>query len=181
VVAGGAELAVIGVAHDDVLNIRSAPGTDNEVLTTAAPTAEALVATGAARRLPNSVWFEVTHDGVTGWAASTFLGYVGATDDATAEVLTAGARPTADSVRAVGSRVADMFATIDPPSRIVETVAATDGDPGEVTFDVIGIGDDSVAGYRLHVFAMPNGDLYALRALERTTLCARGVSGELCV
>jgi len=181
VVPAGASLAVIGVGYDDVLNIRSAPGTDNEVVQTAGPTADGLVATGAARRLPNSIWFEVTYEGVTGWAGSAFLGYLGGTDDATAEVLAAAPRPTGDTVRAVGEAVASAFATTDPESRVVESVAATEGDVGEVTFDVVGVGDDSVAGYRLHVFTVPEGDGHALRTLERTLLCSRGVSGELCV
>ena len=57
------------------------------------------------------------------------------------------------------------------------------GDLGEVTIDVVGLADDSILGYRLRVFAHPpenNGD-FTLKTVERTLLCRRGVSGELCL
>jgi hypothetical protein len=62
------------------------------------------------------------------------------------------------------------------------SVAPTVGDLGEVTYDVIGLGDDAVYGYRLHVFGEPVTDGFSLRTVERTYLCSRGVDAdELCV
>ena len=67
------------------------------------------------------------------------------------------------------------------------------GDVGEVTYDVIGLADDSVAGVRLHVFGAPtDADLprsallqassFTLKTVETTALCGRGVTLDgLCV
>lgn len=178
----GEVLAVMGVAADDTLNVREFPGTDGAVLVEVDPTAEDLVATGRTRALPNSIWYEVTVDGVTGWVSLNFVAFMGGTDDATAEYLDGGTAPSAETMTDLGELVADNFASDDPESLIVQTVAPEVGDLGEVTYDVIGIGDDAVAGYRLHIFAEedPSGESFVLRSIERTTFCTRGLSGERC-
>jgi hypothetical protein len=175
----GEVLGVMGVAHDDVLNVRAAPGTDQEIVATAAPTADNIVGTGQARLLPNSIWYEVTVDGTTGWVNSSLVAFIGGTDDATAEF---GELITAETMVDLGLAVADGFASTDPASSIVMSVGPTVGDLGEVTYDVIGIGDDAVAGYRLHVFGAEDesGDGFGLKSIERTTFCSRGSTGELC-
>ncbi len=82
----------------------------------------------------------------------------------------------------LGQAVADNLASEDPPSRIVRSVNATVGDLGEVTYDVVGLGDDATFGFRLHVFAVDeSGDGFSLRTIERTVFCSRGLSGENCV
>ena len=179
----GSELGVMGVAHDDVLNVRAGPGTDQRIVATAAPTADDLVATGRARRLSRSIWYEVTVDGTTGWASSRFLGFVDGTDDVTAAFLGGQPPPAAETMVELGQMVAAHFASEDPPSRIVQSVAPSVGDLGEVTYDVVGLGDDSVAGFRLHVFAAPHdsGDGFVLTSIESTTFCWRGSDGEQCV
>jgi hypothetical protein len=181
----GDVLAVMGVAHDDKLNIREAPGTDQALLTRVGPLEDRLTATGRARALSRSIWYEVsTDDGITGWANSSFLGFVGAVDDATADFLDGGELPVTETMQQMGELVAEAFASTDPQSNVVQSVAPTVGDLAEVTYDVIGIGDDSVAGYRLHVFATPKGpsdEGFTLKSIERTTFCGRGLAGELCV
>lgn len=181
-VQDGDVLAVIGVAHNDVLNVRSIPGTVGDIVATASPTADDLVATGRARSLPSSIWFEVAHDDTTGWVRSSFVAYLGGTDDATAGYLAMDRRRVARSIGRLGRVVARGYASTEPRSRIVRVVAATRGDLHEVTFDVVGLGDDSVRGLRLHVFGEPraSGNGVGLRTIERTLLCDRGTSGELC-
>lgn len=178
----GDTLSVFGVEADDELNIRSIPGTDGEIVGTAAPTADDLVATGQARMLPRSFWYEVTHGGVTGWVSVAFVAYEGGTDDATAEYLESRDRPAAETLLDLGLFVSEAFASDEPPSDIVASVAPTVGDVGEVTYDVVGIGDDAGAGYRIHVFAVEteSGEGWELRTIERTSFCTRGVTGELC-
>lgn len=62
------------------------------------------------------------------------------------------------------------------------SVAPTMGDLGEVTYDVIGLGDDATLGYRLHVFGQAVSDGISLHSVERTALCTRGVTTDgLCV
>ena len=69
----------------------------------------------------------------------------------------------------------------DPPSDIVIVVAPTVGDLGTVTYDVVGLGDDSVRGLRLLVFGEPVSDGFSLKSVERTLLCGRGLFEGLCV
>ncbi|MDH3249427.1 MAG: SH3 domain-containing protein [Acidimicrobiia bacterium] len=180
----GDVLAVVGVAHDDVLNVRFAPGTDQTVIEKLDPLASDVVALGNARALPASIWFEVETDDGTGWASSSFLAYLGGTTDATADIVELlGEVPVAETMLDLGLVVAQALASDEPPSRIVMSVAPTVGDLGEVTYDVVGIGDDAVRGFRLHVFATPDegGEGFVLKSVEQTVLCGRGLSGELCV
>ncbi len=178
----GDELGVMGVAFDDVLNVRAKPGTDQPVLETLAPTDEGVVATGEERLLPNSIWYEVDANGTIGWVSSSFVGFVGGVDDSTSQYLAEFPWPEAETMNELGQIVADNVASEDPPSRIVRSVAASVGDLGEVTYDVIGIGDDATAGWRLHIFGTPteSGEGFSLKSIERTTFCSRGLSGELC-
>ncbi|HKY49383.1 MAG TPA: SH3 domain-containing protein [Acidimicrobiia bacterium] len=179
--AAGDEVAVVGVAHDDVLNVRAAPGTDSAVVAELEPTATGLIGTGRARSLPQSIWFEVEVEGVTGWVSSAFVGYLGLTDDATAEVIeTLGETPGAETMMDLGLIVAEAMSSEEPPSRIVMSVAPTVGDLGEVTYDVVGLGDDALGGVRLHVFGDPagGGEGFVLPNVERTFICSRGVTDD---
>jgi hypothetical protein len=180
----GDVLAVVGVDRNDVLNLRAAPGTDQEVLVRLAPLTDDLLATGHTRMLPRSFWIELDADGTVGWASLSFLGYLGGTDDATAELTAlAGETPVAETLVDLATDVAALVASDEPRSRIRVSGAPAVGDLGEVTVDVVGIGDDSVLGYRLRLFATPHesGEAWVLKSVERTVLCARGTDGELCV
>lgn len=179
-----AELAVVGVAADDVLHVRAGPGVGQDVVAELGPLATGVRATGAARQLPESIWLEVEVDGTTGWVSSAFLAFLGATDDITAQLLEqAGERPSAATLVELAEAVAALRASDDSLSRVTISAGPDVGDLGEVTVDVVGLGDDSVFAERLVVFATEDdsGDGFTLRTVEATTFCARGVSGELCV
>lgn len=176
----GAELAVIGVAHDDVLNLRAAPGADQPILDEIPPTYDSLVALGESRSLP-AFWTKADYEGTEGWVNMAYLGYIGVTDDITSQVVSdMGGRPEAATMTSLGRLVAEALASDDPPSLIVNVVEESIGDLGEVTFDVVGLGDDSVRGVRLHVFGEPSDDGFTLRTVEQTVLCdpARGVDED---
>lgn len=181
--AAGDELAVIGVAHDDVLNLRAGPGADQAVVAEIPNLSEGLVALGNTRDLGDSFWVEVDYEGTTGWVHYSFVGYMGVTDDLTASVVSQlGDGPVAETMLDIGLIVAQTFASEEPASDVVLTVAPTVGDLGEVTYDVIGIGDDAVRGYRVHVFGQPADETFGLKAVEVTTLCGRGVTEDgLCL
>lgn len=170
-------IAVVGVRFDDVLNVRRTPGTDGEILAGLAPLADDAVATGRARMLTSSIWWEiVTADGVTGWVGSSFTAQIGPTSDTTAAVIAElGYRPEEATMSDLGLLVAETVdRDPDVPSDIVMSVEADEtGDLREVTFDLIGLGDDSVRGVRLHVFGQPleSGDGFGLRSVEQTDLC----------
>ena len=170
----GAVLGVVGVAHDDVLNVREFPGL-TAIVARLAPTSDDVVAAGEGRLLASSIWWKITAAGTTGWINSAFVAHFGPVDDLTSSAITRlGSHPTAATMELLGWTVADAFASDDPPSTIVMSVAPAVGDLGEVTYDVVGIGDDSQAGWRLHVFGAPEGGGFVLKSVEATALCAPG-------
>ncbi len=179
----GDRIAVVGVEFDDVLNLRAAPGTDQEILRGLEPTYDRLIAKGNARQLPASIWYEVDADGTVGWVSSRFVAYIGATDDITLAIVDdLGEIPRADTMLELADIVADVVKSDDPPSRVTVTVEPATGDLGEVTIDVIGLGDDAVFGIRLVILGQPDDGGFSLMAVEQTSLCARGVDADgICV
>jgi Bacterial SH3 domain len=174
--AEGDTVAVIGVAHDDVLNLRAAPGADQAIVGEIPPTFDALTALGETRELPGSFWIGVDYDGTRGWVNLRYIGYLGDTTDETSVVIDE--VDGAETMLDLGFLVANTFASEDPPSEIVLVEAPTVGDLGEVTYDVIGLGDDALRGVRVHVFGTPITEAFTLRTVEVTALCGRGVDDQ---
>ena len=176
-------LAVIGVSHDDALNLRSLPGPDHEILEAIAPLSQDLIAQGETWELPGAFWLKVDSGGTIGWVHMGFVAYLGDTSDATAFVVDdLNGYPVGDTMENLGQSVAEVFASVDPRSDVVIVASPTTGDLGEVTLDVIGLGDDATIGVRLHVFGEPTSEGFVLKAVELTDLCGRGVTTEgLCV
>lgn len=175
--APGAVLTVIGVRYDDVLHVRYAPGTDQPVVADLAPVDEDYIATGRARALTQSIWWEVTTvDGTHGWVSARFTARRGPTTDVTSEVIAKlGDPPTAETMLELGQIVADALKPVDPEITplIVPVVAPTAGDLGEVTYDVVGLADDSTRALRIHVFGQPDdgGEGFTLKSAEETGMC----------
>ncbi len=181
----GAILGVVGVRHDDMLNIRSGPDVTFDVIATLEPNQTGIAGTGEGWQLPSgSVWWRIEADGVDGWANQQFLSRLGGADDLTSFVVgELGEIPVAETMLDLGLIVANTFADADSGSHVVVSVAPTVGDLGEVTYDVTGLGDDSSGGYRLAIFGQPSGSGggFSLMAVKATTMCQRGVWGGLCV
>lgn len=170
-------LAVVGVSFDSELNVREAPGTDQPVVVRIPPLTDDVVATGQERQLPDSIWYEVTVGDVTGWASSAYLAWIGDTNDVTSAVIELlGETPRAETMLDLGLIVAESQASDEPASRIRLAKSPTVRDLGEVTYDVIGLGDDSLFGVRLTVFGTPDdsGESFTLKTVESTDLCGRG-------
>lgn len=176
----GGGLGVMGVGVGDVLHLREGPGVDFDSITGLDPLTTGIVASGHNRqRDDGSSWSEVEVDGVTGWASPTFLAYLGHTSDITSELAEL---PSAPTVEEAGALVAELRAGEQPPSAPVVVVdGPRHGDLAEVVLDVTGYGDDALAGERLHVFAVEDGDAFTVRTVEATLLCLRGVSDGLCL
>ena len=181
----GDRVAVVGVAFDDSLNVRSGPGVRHGVVTTLPPDAEGIPISEGAMLLPTSLWYGIAVGGGTGWLNSSYIALVGSTDDATALVVDMhGSVPTAESMLELGALVAELFVGGESGTRVEVAKAPTVSDRGEVTYDVIGLADDAVKGYRLHVFGEPQEGLgpFVLDVVERTSLCWRGVTDDgLCI
>jgi hypothetical protein len=181
--ANGDVMVVVGVRHDDVLNLRAAPGAGQPIRDEIPPTFADLVAQGNTRDLSPGFWIEVEYEGTVGWVNLAFIAYGGDVSDETSTVIDElGERPVEPTMTALGEAVADVFdSDEEPQSDIVQVTEVVEGDLAEVTYDVIGLGDDSVLGFRIHVFAEESSDGFTLRSVETTLLCARGVSGGVCV
>ena len=179
--AAGDIVAVVGVAHDDVLWLRDGPGVGFEPLAGLDPLAEDLVATGRHRLLESSIWTELTADGATGWVNSSYIGYLGGVEDLTSQVVSQmGGIPEAETMLDLGTMVAESFWVDEGGFRYEMVVPPTVGDLGEVTFDVVGLLDDSQLGWRLHIFGQPTegGEGFSLQSVEATAFCGRGVTEE---
>jgi hypothetical protein len=181
--ADGDVMMVVGVRHDDVLNLRAAPGADQPILEGIPPTFADLVALGNTRDLSPGFWIEVDYDGTVGWVNFAFTAFGGDVTDETSTVIDElGKRPVEPTMTALGEVVADVFdSDEEPQSEIIQVSPVVSGDLAEVTYDVIGLGDDSVLGFRVHVFAEDTTDGFSLRSAEVTILCARAVSDGVCV
>jgi len=179
-----AALAVVGVAADDVLHVRSAPGASADSVAELAPLADGITATGHNRQLDDgAIWAEVDTGEDRGWVNTAYVAQPGATDDATARFYPETAdRPVAETLVLLAEQVAADAAgggEGEPAPRVVVVDGPSVGDLGEVTVDVLGYPDDSVYGERLHLFAEAEGsDSFRLRTIEATTLCRRGVDAE---
>lgn len=181
----GATLAVVGVAADDVLNVRTGPGPDFDVAYTLAPTVQDSTATGVNRQLDGGqIWAEIVHDGRTGWANTSFLLQPGQVTDETAALYpTPADRPSAETLMQLAQLVADRVDAEEPASEVVVIDGPNVGDSdelSEVTVDVIGLADDALGGLRLHLFAEEDagGESFTLRTVEQQLLCLRGVTAE---
>ncbi len=183
--AAGEEIFVIGVRHDDVLNVRAGPGTEHAIVTALHPWGSA-TATGENRILASdAVWREVTTEGTTGWAHSAYLSRLGRweTDEWAMTQLGDASAPT---ILGLGEMVIDIYvrgpSEEDLPEECQPAVELTlaprwgnDGD--ELGYDVIGFCDDSVLGVRVHIFGSTTeaGDYYVVD-IQARPMCWRGIS-----
>lgn len=182
----GARLGVVGVAAGDKLHVRAGPGVDFDVVFDLGPLAENAVATGHNRSVGGGgFWSEIRVNGRTGWANTAFLLQPGQVTDITAGLFpTPAQRPKAETMRELGRVVGGRRASTEPASQIVVVDEPPVGDLGEITVDVLGLGDDAVGGERLKIFAEPGpaGARFTVRTVVATALCSRGVTGDgLCV
>jgi hypothetical protein len=181
----GRHAAVVGVRAGTTLPLRTAPGPTRAAVTALTPLTTGLVTTGRARRLGTgagvSVWGEVTYRALRGWLPLGNVGLPADAVDETAETITRlGRTPTATTMLDLGTAVAHAWTSTEPPSTITVSVAPTAGDLGEITLDVVGLGDDSVAAQRLHVFGTPGTGSFTLKSVEATPFCSRGVTAGRC-
>jgi hypothetical protein len=177
---------VVGVTHDDRLNVRSAPGVGAPKVGSLGPTASQVTAVGDAAAVGTAVWWHVAAAGLEGWVNVSYLGALGDTDDVASWVSERlGGIPSAPTMDELAAIVASVRSDGSSDVRIV-TVAAADetGDFGEVTIDVFVDGDDAIRGERIVVFGqrIVEGGDFSLYAAESTPICWRGVDPSgLCV
>ncbi len=64
---------VMLVGSDDVLNVRSGPGVENDIVATLPPTATGVALTGREAQVGSSTWVEIVTEDGTGWVNDHFL------------------------------------------------------------------------------------------------------------
>ncbi len=170
-------VAVIGVEAGSGLNYRYGPGTEFEVDGSLEPLAVTPAFGETRRREDGSHWTLImAYDGWNFWVNLKHIAQLGGTTDITADLPEL---PSAATVEEAGLLVARQRTADHPPS--VETVVVdgpVEGDAGEVVIDVVGLGDDALAGERLHVVTERTGQGHTVRSVELTPLCARGVTED---
>lgn len=186
--AGGSELAVVGVAADDVLNLRALPDPSAEILGTLDPLGIAEI-TDRKRIIGDAIWVEVVlDDGGAAWANLNFLKPLAGVRDVTGDItdLLGGSLPTAASAdELVEAFEAQILAAStedggEGPGPTATVVAAND-DGSTATIDVTGYLDDSVLGDRLTIAITDDGGSFSITAIESAPICQRGVDGGFCL
>lgn len=175
----GQEVGVAGLAPDqEPLEVRAVPSSEGETVAEI----DRLGAVELAGREWNNpaledegYWAEVLVDGQRGWMLSGNLYHFAGTSDVTDDY--AGV-PAADSAQAAAQAVAEDAAR--EADWILLTTPEYAGEPF-YRVDVTGMRDDSVAGERLFITVGENNGRYEVDEVERTLICQRGVSGDLCV
>ena len=208
--AAGDRLVVVAVDFDDVLNVRDEPmgtiiamldiirGESAERLLVLRPDSsvvaaylvdDAVVATGRARSLSRSTWYEVTVGGYTGWASAAYLAYPATVEDVTDDVINAaGEIPEAATMDELVQIVLDALEPRVSGGPV--TVSGPDWFEGlaEVEIDLVVRGSRHF-GQRLYILADAGidwDDTYEvidarLRSATLQTLCSRGWNGERCI
>jgi hypothetical protein len=82
--------AVVGVAMDDVLNVRARPGVEHAITSVIPPYGTGIQTFGTGEQVGASLWLLIRYEGSTGWVNGRYLArQVGRTDDSLAARATA--------------------------------------------------------------------------------------------
>ena len=179
--ARGEAVAVVGVAFDDSVAVRRDPRPDAAMIAELAPLFDAAIGTGQGRTVGTTGWWRIRVGEQQGWVEASSMARLGATTDVTDDVIAAlGDTPVAPTLRALGRLVARARIGDGEAAALVLAAAPRNGDGSEVVYDIVDRRDASIVGERLVVSAEPadDGEGFALRAVEATTFCARGVTAD---
>ena len=182
-------IAVYGVAEGERLPMYALPGLQHLVVAEIPNTAEDVFGLGEAFQTEDGlIWWLMRWDRFQGWVLPG-VAYRGLDTDITNQVIdgSVAGPPTAASMTDLALLVAEQFLTAEPSAEAVLVASTGDDIIGHTTVDrtaivdVVGLGDDSVAGFRLLV----SGDASAgqatqieLTSVHQISLCWRGVSPE---
>lgn len=182
--AAGDRLIPVGVAHDDVLHVRDAPGADSGAVGQLQPVDTGITATGHNRQLDDSsVWaeIEVPDEQIIGWSSTEYLGYIGDAVDITADFPDGW---TGESVwqlaeQVIAARYEDHEDYEDLSFVLIADAVEVPG-ASDALIDVLEFADHAVRGDRVSVRGTATDEGYLLERVAVTPLCWRGVSQGLC-
>lgn len=165
---GPAQLSVVRVQRGDRLNVRSAPVADAKVVKRLRPQTYGLVPTGEEK----AGWLQVRIAGATGWVKREYVGYIGA---ATSHATRVPALDIAATRRELAAKAATALGLGSSPVfvRVKHPV---------VVVDLLGEGDDSVAGTRLRIVLEFGEAGFQVKEAASRPICSRGLTPEgLCL
>jgi len=166
VFTAGDMVGVIGAAHDVTHWLISFPGGLGGVERELLPTQTGLEAVGTAWQVDDMFWERLRLGDREGYFPRSMLGYIGEPEDVTSLFNAL----SAESVESLGEAIAGEIEAAE--------IVLVGSSPLEVVYDVLGLGDDSVAGYRIRVLAIEDSDGFVAELVQRTPLCARGWDDE---
>jgi hypothetical protein len=157
---------VIGVESEPSPGLLSFPGQSGEPVFEVSPLEDDLEALGRAWEIDGVAWEWLLVQGHEGYLPRSWLGFIGEPEDVTSQF----AALTSDSVARLGEEIASEI-------EATKTVLVAQASPLEVVYDVVGLGDDSIAGYRIRVSAREEDTGgFAPESVERSPLCTRGLT-----
>ena len=190
------QAVTVDVALDDAdggLNMRSGPGTSNEVIATFARGKE-LFTTGECTPVNATDWWQVTTSdgGQTGWVSSRFL-----TDSSPLDFVL-GPRvddPNVDGLEATTSQgtieiLAERYGFDEDAVITLIQEGADDAQGGTAVYEITGLKDDAIDGYRfeiLYFFTHADADAFVINGIdparvETRVICSRAITPEgLCI
>ena len=187
----------VDVAADDTdggLNVRELPGVENAVVATLPRGTEVSTLEGCSAVGATDWWQVTTTDGdTTGWVSKDFLSETFVATPGLGQFVTdtENVDLTAETLDELIAAIADSYGFDD--DRVITLVGEAqiaDAVGGEVTYDITGLKDDSVNGFRVNInFLFEKSEPDALeiigfRAVGITNwaLCSRGVTDDgLCI
>lgn len=178
-------LAVVGVAAGQALPIYALPGSHNPLVGEIPNTAEDVHGLDEAFQTDDgAIWWFVRWETFQGWV-EPMAAYLGSDLDVTLQVVGDAdpAQLVALSIDDLALATAEQFLSTEPSSRVVLVSPADVADnlEGTAIVDVIGLGDDSLAGFRLLVSgdgSATQGAEFELRSVHQISLCTRGVTPD---
>ena len=185
----GQQLDVVGIDRDEVLSFRLAPDPTAPIVATSPPETPSqlsppptVVASGTGQFFGDQLWLQVTVDGVSGWGDSAFLGILGSSENVFLELQADMASLQAPTIEELAAAVAATRAGGVEPVVAINDFFAVDATSSEAWIDVIGIGDDVVAGERIRLLldniedATPEVVAYEITDAISTAICGRGIT-----
>lgn len=157
-------VGVIGAENGTTHWLVDFPGVDG-VAREVQPTDTGLEALGIAWQIDDVLWERLAFADREGYFPRSMLAFIGEPEDVTDLYATL----NSESVEDLGAQIAGEI-------EATELVLVAEPSSLEVVYDVIGLGDDSVEGYRVRVIAKEVGVGFTPESVERTPLCRRGLS-----
>lgn len=184
----------VDVAIDDPdggLNMREGAGVDYPIVKVL-PRGDTVGITGVCEVVGSTDWWQVQTNGQLGWVSSTFLTedavYVTSIGAGTSDTENAGL--TGDTLDEIAAELAERYG-FDDDVVINETVEAEaiDAIGGNVTYEFLGLKDDSVAGYQVFINwwvdrSADGNEVFGViaKSITKSPICIRGVSDSgLCI